>query len=253
MKTIISLVSIITTLAMSSAMAQTTFTGTGNSLGNGTQGEGAGVSSVMVNNTASTISFTLNTTGPQASYIFYAIELQIIGQSSSGYTGFANPFGTFMGISTGENALIDTFGTGATAYTANNAGFTSSGSVLSYVGGTGTQSTTITTSLSSLGLSVGQSFYLDVISGFTSNPSGQSADGALDSVTGYPAESDNSFNPFAGGGANFYDSANAGASGSTFGTAATEYTIAAVPEPTTSALMGLGALVMISRVRRNAR
>ena len=119
--------------------------------------DGAGFNSVVVNNDASTISFTMNSTQPQASYIFYAIELQIIRQAGSGYTGFANPFGPAVGISSGENALIDTFGTGATPYIYS--GGWVAGSAVSYAaGGTGTTSTTITVPLTSLGLSAGSQF-----------------------------------------------------------------------------------------------
>jgi hypothetical protein len=258
MKTIVSLVSVITTLAMSSAMAQTTYNGTSSALGGG--GNGTAISSVVVNNTATDITFTINSTQSQA-FLMYGIELQIIGQAANGYTGFVNPFGPQIGISTGENALIDTFGTGATAFTANNAGFSSGTTVGSFTGGTGNTFATITTSLSSLGLSIGQSFYLDVISTFTAagaGGGGQSAYNALDSTTGFPAESNGNFTP--SDGVSHYDSATdaninfGGASDTDFGMAANMYTIVVpAPEPTTCALIGLGALTMISRVRRNAK
>ena len=75
----------------------------------------AGISSVVVNNDANNITFTINSTQPQASYIFYAIEIQTIGQAGSGYTGFCESFGPAVGISSGENAVIDTYGTGGHA------------------------------------------------------------------------------------------------------------------------------------------
>jgi hypothetical protein len=259
MKTITSILSTMAALALAilSASAQTpvTYTGTGNADGGG--GNGTAISSVVVNNNANNITFTINSTTAQ-NFLMYGIELQVIGQAANGFTGLSQPFGESFGISSGVNAAINTFGTGATAYTANNAGYTSSGSVLSWVGGTGNTFATITASLSSLGLSVGQSFYLDVVSTFPGNQNGfpQSAYGALDSVTGFPAEQDGLFHPYnPDGHATFYDSANtAQASGSTFGTAATMYTVQAVPEPATCTLMGLGALVMIRRVfSRNAK
>jgi hypothetical protein len=86
---------------------------------------------------------------------------------------------------------------------------------------------------------------------YAASPTGQSAYGALDSVTGYPAESDNSYQPWTG--ANYYDSANAGASGSTFGTAASEYTIQPVPEPGTMAFLCVGATLLAWQRRRARR
>jgi hypothetical protein len=256
MKTISYLFSVITTLllAVLAACAQTTYTGTGDALGS-SPGDGAGISSIVVNNTASTISFTINSTQNQASYIFYSIELQILG-APTGYTGFANPFGPAVGISTGENALIDTFGGsttggGATPYTYSG-GFAAGTSVSYAAGGTGTTSSTIVVPLSSLGLSVGSSFYFDAVSTYTSFSNGgpQGAYGALDNL-GYPSEADGSFHPYDG--TTHYDSATDG-SGTTFGSSATEYTVQPVPEPTTCVLMGLGTLVMVRRVlRRSAK
>jgi len=90
-----------------------TYSGPGTSIGSSIN-DGAGISSVAVNNTASTITFTINSSHSQASYIFYATELQIVGQAGTGYMGFSNPFGPVIGIGSGENAVLDTYGTGAT-------------------------------------------------------------------------------------------------------------------------------------------
>src|SRR5580658_4492779 len=190
-------------LAVSSAKA-TTYTGPGTSLYSSVN-DGAGISSVVVNNNSSSITFTINSSVAQASYIFYAIELQIVGQAGSGYTGFNNPFGPVVGISSGENAVIDTYGTGATPYLYNS-GWVAGSSVSYSAGGTGQTYATITVPLSSLGLALGNSFLFDVVSTYTSYSDGgpQAAYGALDS-TGYPAEANGSYNPYSNN--TVYDSA----------------------------------------------
>jgi hypothetical protein len=102
--------------------------------------------------------------------------------------------------------------------------------------------------LTDLGLSVGSSFNFDVVSSYTSPSNGgpQAAYGALDN-TGYLPESDGQYQPYDG--VAHYDSATS--AGSTFAT--TVYTVAAVPEPGTFALMGLGGLLLARRgLRRNA-
>jgi hypothetical protein len=222
--------------------AQTTYLGSGDA--DGTSADGDAFSSVVINNTASTISFTINSTQPMASFIFYSIEIQYAGAGGSGYTGFANPWGPAVGISTGENALINTFGTGASALTYNGGTWTQNASGAYDSGGTGSTSATMTFSLASLGLSLGSSFNFDVVSSYTSqaNSGPQAAYGALDN-TGFLPESDGQFQPYDG--VAHYDSATS--SGSTFNT--TSFTVQAVPEPGTYALMGLGSLVFARRMR----
>ena len=119
-------------------------------------------------------------------------------------------------------------------------------------GGAGNTFATFAVPLSSLGLSVGSSFYFDVVSSYNSWANGgpQGAYSALDNP-GYPEMTDHTWTPWDGG-TGSYDSATA--PNSTFGTAATEYTVEAVPEPATCVLMGLGALGMIRRsLRRNVQ
>jgi hypothetical protein len=217
-----------------------TYDGPGTSL-YGSVGDGAGISSVDVENDASTISFTINSSDPQASYIFYAIELQIVGQAGNGYTGFSNPFGPDIGISTGENAVINTYGTGATPYL-YNAGWVEGSSVSYTADGTGDTYASITVPLSSLGLGVGNSFYFDVVSTYTSWSDGgpQAAYGALDS-TGYPAEANGSYLPYDNN--TYYDSATD--ANSTFNSGASLYTVAApVPEPSEWGLISLGVIFL---------
>ena len=246
MKTVCCIGSVLAGLAITGLPANaTTYLGTGDALGT-SPADGAGISSVVVNNDANNITFTINSTQPQASYIFYGIEIQTIGQAGSGYTGFANPFGPAVGISSGENAVIDTYGTGATPYTYN--GSWVAGSTVSYAaGGTGSTFATITVPQASLGLTLGSSFYFDVVSTYTAYANGgpQAAYGALDN-TGYLPESDGNYQPYDG--TAHYDSATS--AGTTFGTAATEFTIQAAPEPSTYALMGLGVVGAIGRVMR---
>jgi hypothetical protein len=242
----------------------TTYPGTGNANGSGS--DGTAISSVAVNNDANNISFTIDANpanGAIDAYTFYAVQIQIIGQAQNGYTTLANPIwlntsGPAIGISSGENAVLNFTENGyysnggdvngATPFIYSSGSWTE-GSLSSYTaGGQGNWSVTATVPLSSLGLSAGASFYFDVVSSYTSwGTSGpQSAYGALDSVSGYPAETDNSWKPWTG--VNAYDSAT-DASGTTFGTAASEYTV--IPEPAAiGALSGLGGLLMIVRQRK---
>lgn len=247
MKTVSFVTTVIAALAMAvlPAKATQTFLGTGNVNGGGAV-DGAGISSLVVNNDANNITFTINSTQAQASYIFYSIELQIIGQAGSGDTSLVNPWGENVGISTGENAVVNTWGTGATPGTFSG-GIWTMGAGGSYVaGGTGSTFATMTVPLSSLGLVVGNSFYVDVVSSYAS-PGGQSAYGALDN-TSWPAETDNSYQPWLG--SNHYDSAT-DAGGTIFGTVATMYTV--IPEPVTSALLGMGTLIILIRRKMFSR
>jgi hypothetical protein len=241
MKTLLGITIAIALVALSAEA--TTYTGPGTSLGSSLN-DGAGISSVVVNNTASTISFTINSSHAQASYIFYSIELQIVGQAGSGYMGFSNPFGPVVGISSGENAVLDTYGTGATPYVYTGGSWVGNPTVSYDSGGTGSTFCSMTVPLSSLGLALGQSFYFDVVSTYTSWSSGgpQAAYGALDS-TGYPAEANGSYNPYSNN--TYYDSATD--ANSTFNSGASLFSVQAVPEPTTWALMGFGLVGMMGR------
>ena len=252
MKTIISVTCVLAalTLAMLPAKAQTTYPATGNF--NGSGADGKEISSVVVNNDASTITFTINSGAQiQASWIFYAIDLQIIGQAGSGFTGLSNPIwagSPTLGISTGENAVLNDNGGTMGAWTYSGGVWTQNAGAAVDAGGTGFNYVTMTVPLSSLGLSVGDSFYFDAVSSYTAwnNGGPQSAYSALDSVSGYPAETDSSWQPWLG--SNSYDSAT-DASGTTFGTAASMYTVT-IPEPTTLVLLSGGVILLLVQRRR---
>lgn len=228
----------------------TTYTGPGTANGGGANGEG--ISSVVINNTASDITFTINTSANQSAYVQYYVLMQYVGQGASGSTalynsaGALNSWGPSLGISTGMNAFAATWNTGASAETYSAGSWTQNASVSYDAGGTGFNYVTFTVPLSSLGLSVGSQFYFDVVSSYPSS-AGQSAYGSLDSIGGYPAETDSLYTPWNGTSA--YDAAT-DAAGTTFGTAASMYSVVAVPEPAAMALLSGGAALFLL-VRRN--
>jgi hypothetical protein len=257
MKTVSFVTSVIAALSMALLPAKAaTYLGTGNFDGSGADGKA--VNSVVVNNNATSITFTINSSQTMAAWIFYAIDIQIVGQGGSGFTGLSNPIwagSPTLGISSGENAVLDfnndgSSNTGGIGFKYSGGSWVA-GSAVSYAaGGAGSTFATLTVPLSTLGLSVGQSFYFDAVSSYTSWSNGgpQSAYSALDSISGYPAETDSSWTPWAGN--NAYDSAT-DASGTTFGTAASMYTV--VPEPVASALLGMGTLIILIRRRLFSR
>jgi hypothetical protein len=112
----------------------------------------------VVNNDANNITFKINTTANQASYFFYSIELQIVGQAGSGDTSLVDPWGEHVEASTGLNALINTWGTGASTLTYSDSSWTQNASGNYAAGGSGSTFATITMPLTSLGLSAGNSF-----------------------------------------------------------------------------------------------
>ena len=234
-------------MTLSPTKAQVTYIGPGTANGGG--GNGEGISSVVINNTATSITFSINTSAAQSAYVQYYVLLQYVGQGASGSptlfhsAGALNGWGPSLGISTGMNAFAATWNTGASAETYTGGVWTQNAAVSYDAGGTGFNYVTFTVPLSSLGLSLGSQFYFDVASSYP-NGVGQSAYGSL--LSNYPAETDNAYTPYNGTSA--YDAAtDAGGAATKFGTAADLYTV--VPEPVTSAFLGLGALLLILRRR----
>ncbi len=253
MKTTKYVASVVTALTLAVLPAKAaTYIGTGTANGGG--GGGEGISSVVINNSASDITFTINTSAAQNAYVQYYVLMQYVGQGASGdptlfnSAGALNGWGPSLGISSGMNAFAATYNTGASAETYSGGVWANNASVNYDAGGTGNNFLTFTVPLSSLGLSVGSQFYFDVVSSYP-NSVGQSAYGALDSIGGYPAETDGSYVQYVSG-QNAYDAAT-DAAGTIFGTAASLYTVV-VPEPSTLALFGLGALMLIRRVCKSA-
>jgi hypothetical protein len=268
MKKIISIISVIAALVLvtTSGKAQITIVSPNNGWVNGGWSYGSGIVSATVNNNANDITFTINTFQPMASWIMYAVQIQIVGQAASGATALSNPLwmsggGPAMGISSGENAVLNFNDAGGVNGNNNNAGaaaykyvagnWVAGPGVLYSAGGAGSVFATATVALSDLGLSVGDSFYFDVVSTYSSWSGSypQSAYGALD-PTQNPKLIDGSATPWNPSGATYYDSAT-DAGGTIFGTAASKYTV--VPEPGTLALLG-GGFVFLAvqrlRVRR---
>jgi hypothetical protein len=86
MKKLLSITSALAVLALAAlpAQAQITYWSQNGGWANGSSwNDGAGISSVIVNHTASDITFTINTSQPMATWIMYAIQIQIVGQAGN--------------------------------------------------------------------------------------------------------------------------------------------------------------------------
>jgi hypothetical protein len=244
MKTISRLALVLAGLAVTgaAARAQTTYT---DAIGTDHYGgPEVDISSVVINNNASTLTLQINM-NPAADigvnhFGNYEVGIQL-GNGAGGQTAIngtfgtgnpaaGNPYGNAVGISTGENLFIGNFldspgnfSGGAQLYSYSTVGgWTQIGSTAPITEVyTGTPSTKFTFSLSALGLSPGSTFKFDV---WTTFGSPQGAYDALDNPNFPPGAA-----PYSGG---TYDSATA--AGSTLAT----YTV--TPEPATWALLGLG-------------
>jgi hypothetical protein len=239
-------------LCLASRASATTYT---DPLADNYGGPEVDISNVVVTNDASNIYFTINlnpaaSIGPSANrYANYEVGIQE-GGGAGGQTAIngtygtapsdGNPYGNAVGISTGENYFIgsfldgSSFSGGAQLYSYNSvAGWTQLGATAPITEVySGTPSTGFAFPLSALGLSAGSSFKFDV---WTTFGSPQSAYDALDNNGEGPGAA-----PYSGG---TYDSATV--AGSTLAT----YTVTAVPEPASMAILAGGGLLMLKRRR----
>lgn len=200
-----------------------TFTGAGGGI--------LDISSVEVNNTATDLIFKINLVGDPVATDWgkYLIGLD----STAGGDVAGNAWSRPIGMSSGMDYWIGTWadsGNGAEVYK-HTGSWGLQNATYGIPGGLSfskdSSSVTITYPYASLGLSPGSSFLFDV---YTTG--GTPTDGAIDALG----------NPGVTVG-NWGDPYNSGS-------AVNSYTIAAVPEPTTLALLGVGASLLIGRIRR---
>jgi hypothetical protein len=188
------------------------------------------IASVEITNTATHISFTINLVGDPIATNWgeYQISIDsILGGSTSGNVPPNRPYS----MSSGMDYYVRSWNTGGELYRWDNGGSFWAGDFQTYnppsdlqIPLKTTNSVTLTTTLSSLGLSLGDSFDFDVWSA-----GGTGTDGAFD-VLANPNPA-----PF---GEDFSSPYNAGSN---------VYTYAVVPEPTTAILGMLAFATLLCR------
>lgn len=212
------------TFGILSARGQSTYT---DATGDFTGGNAAlDITSVVVNNDAGTLYFTINLAGDPTAANWYNYYVGISDNLFGGVGGNLNASGGWgkdIQMSTGG---MDYFLGAYPAY-AGYSLLTWNGSAWTSTSGTASEnssSVSLSVSLSSLGLSAGNSFKFDVWSSDSGN------DYVLDAASDTTARSWNS-TPF--------DTGNN----------ALSYTVQAVPEPGTWGCLGLGLLFVARRIR----
>ncbi len=191
----------------------------------------ADITSVEVTHSATDLIFKINVNGDPvaANYAKYLIGLDTAVGGDPAGNGWSRPIGMSSGMDYWVGSWADS-GNGAEVYK-----YTGSWSLQNATYGTpgglsfskDTSSVTISYPFASLGLSLGNTFTFDV---YTSG--GGAGDGAVDALSN-PNQTI----------ANWGDNYNSGS-------LVSSYTLTAVPEPTSLALLGIGASLIIGRIRR---
>ena len=189
------------------------------------------ITSVEVTHNATDLIFKINLAGDPvaANYAKYMVGLDTAAGGDAAGNGWSRPIGMSSGMDYWYGTWTDS-GNGAEVYK-----YTGSWSLQNATYGTpgglafskDTTSVTISYPFASLGLSLGNSFVFDV---YTSGGGG--TDGAVDALSN-PNQTI----------ANWGDNYNSGS-------LVSSYTLTAVPEPTALALLGIGASLVIGRIRR---
>src|SRR4051794_25926606 len=187
------------------------------------------ISSVEVTNTLTDITFKVNLNGSIANptdWGKYLVGIDTNAGTGDTGTPVGNPWGRNIRMSNGMDAFVGTWvdsGGGAQPWTFAGGSWTQNGQVAPVLG---TNSTTFTVPLASLGLTPGQTFNFDVYS--SGGGGGDSANDALglatQSITDWQVP---------------YDSGNN----------VRQYTVA-VPEPATLGLVAVAATGLVARRRR---